>query len=129
MEFCGTCFEYLKRGSSQREQGYHISFQRVPAWKTSDQMNVGLWNTVNTVYDVDRDMDRLSDCREGDAVMMCFPLNPGSCTKYWGCQYHDYCISWPNPLQRCEEPPLGFKIEYWDPSAMVTTNKLNLEWR
>jgi len=24
-------------------------------------------------------------------------------------------MAWPNPLQRCDEPPLGFKVEYWDP--------------
>jgi hypothetical protein len=49
--------------------------------------------------------------------MMCFPMNPTNCTKYFGCKYHDYCMSWPNPLQRCEEVPYGMKIEYWDPSA------------
>ena len=129
IEFCGTCFEYLKRGSAQREQGYHTSFLRVPAWKTSDQMNVWLWNTLEQVHEIEREMDRLSHCSENDAVMQCFPINPGNCTKYWGCTYHDFCLSWSNPLQRCDEPPLGYKEEHWDPSAMETTNKLNLEWR
>ena len=129
IEYDGTCFEYLKRGSAQREQGYHISFLQVPAWKTADQMGVWLWNTLNTVYDVEREMDRLSHCKEGDEVMMCFPLNPGSCSKYWGCTYHDFCMSWPNPLQRCDEPPLGYKIEYWNPAEMQTTNKKDLSWQ
>ena len=128
VEFDGTCFEYLKRGSKAREQGYHISFQRVPAWKTPDQMNVWLWNVIDLMADLDREMDRLSDCQEGDAVMQCFPMNTNSCSKYWGCAFHDYCMSWANPLQRCEDPPLGMKVEHWNPMKMDTTNKKNLEW-
>ena len=49
-------------------------------------------------------------------MLMCFPMNTESCTKYFGCAYHDFCQAWPNPLQHCEEPPLGFKIEHWDPT-------------
>ena len=129
LEFDGTCFEYLKRGSKNRGAGYHISFKQVPAWKMPEQMNVWLWNVVDKVTDVEREHDRLSHCKEGDPVMMCFPMNESNCTKYWGCMYHDYCLSWDNPLRRCQEPPLGFKEEYWDPSKMETTNKKNLEWR
>ena len=129
VEFCGTCFEWLSRGSKLRGPGYHINFRRVPAFKTPDQMNVWLWN-VNKHYDeIERQLDWLSHCKEGDAVMMAFPMNTNSCTKYWGCAFHDYCISWPNPLQRCAEPPLGFKVEFWDPREMETTHKMELEWR
>jgi len=129
IEFCGTCFEYLKRGSKARDAGYHITLQRVPAFKTPDQMNAWLW-TVNNLYDdVTRDFDRLSNCTEDDAVLMAFQMNPESCGKYWGCIFHDFCISWPNPLQRAAEPPLGFREEFWDPRNMKTTNKMDLEWK
>jgi len=129
VEFCGTCFEFLKRGSANRGPGYHINFQRVPAFKSPDQMNVWLWNVNQYLDDIDRDENRLSHCKEGDQVLMAFQQNPTSCTNYWGCVYHDYCMSWSNPLQRCDQPPLGFKIEFWDPSTMETTNKMNLEWK
>ena len=92
-------------------------------------MNVWLWNVNNYMDQVDRETDRLSFCKESDDVLMAFPLNPGSCTKYRGCQYHDFCMSWANPLKRCFEPPLGFKVEFWDPSAREVANKMNLEWR
>lgn len=128
VEYCGTAFEYLKRGSKDRPAGYHASFTRVPAWKTPDQMNVWLWNTVDYLNDIEREFDRLSGCKEGDAVMMAFPLNPNSCTKYWGCMFHDFCMTWANPLQYAGEPPLGFKEEFWDPTQMETTNKKDLEW-
>lgn len=135
IEFCGTAFHYLSRGSSARSQGYHITFKRVPAWKTSEQMNVWLW-TINELYDtLDRNMDALSDCKDSDPILMAFPMNPSICSKYsdktgiGGCAYHDYCMSWANPLRQCDEPPLGFKEEFWDPSAMETTNKKDLEWK
>ena len=129
VEFCGTCFEYTTRNSKLRPAGYHINFLRVPAFKTPDQMNVWLWNVNSYLDEIERQLDWLSHCKESDSVMMAFPMNTNSCTKYWGCMFHDYCISWPNPLKRCFEPPLGFKEEFWDPREMETTNKMDLEWR
>lgn len=125
IEFCGTGFQFLKRN-----QEYKIELKRVPAYKTPDQMNNWLW-TVNMLYDdYERNMEMLDECQEGDAILMAFPMNGTSCTDFGRiCAYHDYCIAWPNPLQRCSEPPLGFKTEWWDPSKMETTNKKNLEWR
>ena len=128
VEFCGTGFTFLSRGSSARSAGYHASFRRVPAFKTPDQMNTWLW-TVNTLLDeIDRDMDRLFHCKESDPVLMAFPMNPTSCTDFRGCPYHDFCLAWQNPLQMCYEPPLGFKIEFWNPSAMETRVKKDLKW-
>ncbi len=128
VEFCGTEFNFLKKGGSVNPKGYNINFLRVPAWKTQDQMNTWLWQVVDLTDDIDREMDRLSECKESDAVLMCFPMNTNSCSKYWGCAFHDYCLSWSNPLRQCDEPPLGFKIDFWDPSKMETTNKKDLEW-
>lgn len=128
VEFCGTAFGYLSRGSKARSPGYQITFNRVPAFKTPQQMNVGLWNVCNILDRLDQDMDRLYQCKQSDQVLMAFPMNPGSCTKYWGCAFHDYCLSWENPLRQCQEPPLGFRQEFWDPSAMQTTTKKDLSW-
>ena len=125
IEYCGTAFEYMKR-----TQEYRISFQRVPAWKTPDQMNVWLWLVNVLLDDIERETNNLMNyCTEDDTVLMAFPLNPNSCSKYWGCAYHGYCMSWSNPLRYCYESPLGFKQEFWNPSLMETTNKINLEWR
>lgn len=126
VEFCGTGFEFLSRGSANRPAGYHATLQRVPAFKTPDQMNVWLWNVNDICDNIERDMDRLSHCKESDTVMMAFQQNPKSCTDYKGCPFHDYCLSWANPLQHCSEPPLGFRQEFWNPAAMETTNKKNL---
>lgn len=129
VEFCGTQFEFLKRGSGARTAGYHIGFQRVPAWKLPSQMNVWLWNIVDLIDDLDRDMERLSHCNENDLIMAAFRMRTDSCTKYYGCMFHDYCMAWDNPLRECDEPPLGFRQEFWDPREMETTNKMELEWK
>ena len=129
IEFCGTGFEFLLRGSKNRPAGYHATLRRVPAFKTPDQMNVWLWNVNDILDNIDRDMDRLHHCSENEQVFMAFHQNPKSCTAFRGCPYHDYCLSWQNPLQHTDEPPLGFVEEFWNPAEMNTTNKKNLEWR
>ena len=63
---------------------------RVPAWKNPRQMNMWLWNTLDLLDDVDRDMDRLSQSKESDTILMAFRQNPKSCTNYRGCMFYDY---------------------------------------
>lgn len=122
VEFCGTSFNYAKRA-----QTYTIGFERVPAWKTPEQMSVWLWSTLIILDNIERETDKLLHCQESDQVLTAFPMNPTSCSNYWGCKFHDYCISWSNPIRYCAEPPLGFKTSFWDPSAMETTNKMDLD--
>lgn len=124
VEFCGVGFTYLKRN-----QEYRSELKRVPAFKTPEQMNVWLWTVIDLYNDIERDFDRLSHCKEGDEVMMAFPINPGGCTKYRGCEFHDFCMLWDNPLRHCQEPPMGFRQEYWDPREKDARNKMELEWK
>jgi len=98
-------------------QKKEIKYQRVPARRSLEMMQASYWNVLHMMKMVKWDMDNLVLASDNDKVMMCFPMNPTNCTKYFGCKYHDFCMSWPNPLQRCEEVPYGMKIEYWDPSA------------
>jgi len=126
VEFVKTGFEYLKKGSANRPAGYHATTRHVPAFKTPDQMNTWLW-TVNDILDeLERDMDRLSQSSESDEVLMAFRMNPKACSDYRGCEFHDYCLAWQNPLRRCYEPPLGFIQKFWDPSAKESTVKKDL---
>ena len=116
IEFYGAGFAFLQRGSSARPAGHHCTFRKVPSFKTPEQMNSWLW-TVNVLLDdIDREMDKLFHCSENDSVLQAFPMNGTSCTDFRGCEFHDYCSAWQNPLQRCYEPPIGFREEHWDPS-------------
>jgi hypothetical protein len=90
-------------------------FLRVPARRSLQMMEAGFWNILHWFYEIETEMERLSECKEADKVMMCFPMNPSHCTSYFGCKYMDYCLAWPNPLQRCDEVPMGLKREFWNP--------------
>jgi hypothetical protein len=128
VEFCGTGFAYLERGSKYRPAGFHATLKRVPAWKSPDQMNTWLW-TVNEILDeIDLDMERLFESSENDDVLKTFRMNPRGCTDYRGCSYHDFCLAWQNPLQRCDEPPPGFVEEFWNPTEKQSSVIKNIEW-
>jgi len=128
IEFCGVGFEYLSRGSAARPPGYYSTLRRVPAYKTPEQMSVWLFTVVNLIYDIEREMNRLSECNDSQHVMQAFPINPSGCSKYRGCEFHDFCMAWPNPLRHCQEPPLGFIQEFWDPREKDARNKMDLVW-
>ena len=89
-----------------------------------------LWSTLNWTDHLFYNMENLNECKEDDPIMFAFPMITESCTKYYGCRYLDYCKTWSNPLQHCYQPPLGMKIEYWNPleqkiSTRVEDGKLN----
>jgi hypothetical protein len=95
----------------------NIQFSRVPARRTLQAMEVWYWNTIWWVEEIERDKEKLMECKPEDTILKCFKMNTENCTKYFGCKYHAFCLAWPNPLNRIDEVPIGFKIEYWDPAA------------
>jgi len=129
VEFVKTGFEFLQKSSSARPAGYHATIRHIPAFKTPDQMSVWLWTVNMLLDDIERDMDRLFHCTENDQVLMAFRMNPKHCTSYRGCPFHDYCLSWPNPLQQSYEPPLGFVQRFWNPTEKQSSVVKHLEWK
>ena len=103
-----------------------IDFLRVPVRKTLDHMKQWLWNVSWWADQIRWQFDLLEKCKESDQVLMAFPQQPGSCTKYFGCPYHDFCLTWPNPLAHADEPPAGYKLEWWDPSEREATHRMEL---
>lgn len=94
-----------------------FEFERLPIWKTPSQMQTWQCHTVRWLAQLEYDFNQLVQAQEGDDVLVAFPMNERSCTKYFGCPYHDFCLAWPNPLQRAWEPPIGFDVDFWDPRA------------
>lgn len=110
-------------------------FMRVPVRQTPEMMQRWLEN-VNQWYDaIEENFQLLADTSPDDPVMLAFPMNTGACQD-WGrtCAYHDFCISWNNPLKRVNDPlPEGFTINHWDPleehkktATLVDVNGENL---
>jgi len=104
----------------------NIKFLRVPVRKTLSHMKQWLWNVAWWADQIRWQFDLLDKCSADDQVMMAFPQQPGSCTKYFGCPYHDFCLAWPNPLQHADDIPVGYCVERWDPSAREATHKMDL---
>jgi CRISPR/Cas system-associated exonuclease Cas4 (RecB family) len=89
--------------------------------KTNDLMQAWATSTNKWYEDLRHDLDVLwRECTTDSTVMEAFPQNPNACNKYYGCPYLDYCSAWANPLRKCDEPPLGFKREYWSPVELDT---------
>ncbi|OQB10005.1 MAG: PD-(D/E)XK nuclease superfamily protein [Parcubacteria group bacterium ADurb.Bin216] len=97
-------------------------YQRVPARRSLKMMDVWQWNVLHIMNSIEFETHRMYDSF-GLNTMQAFPYNPTNCTKYFGCKYHDFCMSWANPLDHIEEIPFGFKVERWDPSAEESTAK------
>lgn len=91
-------------------------FKRVPCRRTPEMMNVWIHNLDRWLDDLYDEYNRLMSTEDSADFMSAFKQNDASCTHYWGCQYHDFCIGWANPVQYCNDVPSGFVKRYWDPS-------------
>ena len=110
--------------------GGRVAFRRVPVWKSLPQMQEWLWLANEKLDQIYHDLDRLEKCTEDDPILYAFPRNDRNCTKYFKiCEFHDFCLTWGNPLRRAKEPPLGFKVERWDPEEKEAKHRMELEWK
>ncbi len=108
-----------------------VDCQRQPVKKTPQQLQNWLF-TVN--YWVDQIKNEinvlLNDCSVDDQILTAFPMNPRACTNYFRlCPFHDFCMSWSNPLRQAfEGPPEGFVTKRWDPlEELPIKNRVDLE--
>ena len=103
-----------------------FDLQRFPFRLQKPQMEVWM-DTTNYWYGrVELEKLLLKKAKADDSVLSAFPCNPSGCDKFFGCPFIDFCSSWPNPLQNCDEPPMGFRQRFWDPREVETTYKVNI---
>ena len=98
----------------KKTKAHMFEFERLPIWKTQSQMQAWQVNTVTWFKQMEDDYAKLEFAKDSDEVMTAFPMNPRSCTKYFGCPYHDYCLAWANPIREAFQPPMGLKVDFWD---------------
>ncbi|CAK0747631.1 PD-(D/E)XK endonuclease-like domain-containing protein [Azospirillaceae bacterium] len=101
-------------------------YQRIPIRKTVEGLEAWLWDVNYYIDRIGEEMSALVDCEEEDNVLNCFVRNTENCTKYWGCPYHNFCMSWANPLRHITDIPTGFREEFWDPSSIEVKEKMDL---
>jgi hypothetical protein len=118
----GTFFGATKKAWDQISKGIALTYKdpiefiEYPAYRNQEQMQSWLWHVNFWLDQIDFQFELLSDTTENDPVMTAFPQNPTACSNYGGCGYADFCNAWPNPLQKCHEPPLNYKEEHWNPA-------------
>lgn len=114
-------FGAVINGAFFRKKG--PGFERKEVAKSPEQLQGWLWHARYTVLELEHNHKALSKCSESDPVMMAFPCRPTSCTKWGTCEYIDFCCAWQNPLQRADRPPVGMKVEHWNPQTKQDTAK------
>lgn len=95
------------------------NFQRELVSRSEDSINVWLQTVLSLIRRIEQDFVVLAEEDDPSFVAQkSFPQNPVSCEKYGGCQFYDLCLGVTNPLrllQSSAQPPIGFKIEWWNP--------------
>lgn len=128
----GVAFKKVKRAWDQIATGQKLTvqspydFHRFDAFRTKEQMHNWQWNAQYWLDQIQSNFNWLKECTPDDPLLYSFPMNTTNCTKYNGCPWQDFCNAWANPLARCEEPPLGFKIDHWDPTAEEVQTEVNV---
>lgn len=101
-------------------------FIREPVARSKDQMQVWLSRVNQLVSTIELHSNLLPDDYERP-VLQVFPLNSCACLDYGHlCEFHPFCCAWPNPLKRCQDVPMGFKIEHWNPLAKPAKKEIAL---
>lgn len=133
VEMNGICFKKVKKAWDDLLNGrvsknaMPYDFYRFEAFRTQAQITTWLWTAQYYLDTIEANFKWLSDCTEDDAFLSAFQMNSTHCTAYNGCPWIDFCNTWQNPLRRCESPPIGFKVEHWDPSKQETRTQLEID--
>ena len=105
----------FRKGSKGHEH------KRIPIRKTMGMLNEWLVNVSEWVrainFDVKTMFDLMSVFRQKESMPVFRRCDHGCTAYYTMCPFFDLCTMWENPLQRCDEVPLGYEQEYWDPSV------------
>lgn len=101
---------FLKKGGNE--------FLRIPITKQPRHVAEFLYRVNMLLEQLRIDFAQLSEDRDDALIMKSFRKNTQSCDKYSGCPFMSLCSVRTNPLQGCEAPPIGYKVEHWDPREM-----------
>lgn len=114
-------------GAILRKSGNN-EFVRIPCRKSLEDNKLWLQEANHWIDMIEWNMDILRRTSVQDSTMFAFPRNPTSCTKY-GCPFDGLCENWSNPLQHCQEVPVGYEEDHWDPRRKEeeADNVVNLE--
>jgi hypothetical protein len=89
-------------------------FIRIPCRKSDDQLQLWRQECNYWIDLIEQNWQILGETDRSQNTMYAFPRNPTSCTRS-GCRFEDMCEHWCNPLRHCENPPVGYEEDHYDP--------------
>lgn len=89
-------------------------FPRFPEVRSPEMWEMWIYEANHWWNYLEMNMKHLHEASPSDRVMVAFPRNSASCSKF-GCRHPHLCSIKANPLQRMAQPPLGYAIDFWDP--------------
>jgi len=97
-------------------------FIRVPVMKDMLHMVQWFYEAQYWLAYIKGEFAALQDESPDTPIMSCFPTCTESCSDFnRPCEYEAYCYANPNPLRIADQPPIGFKVEFWDPRIKEET--------
>ncbi|MBW8034171.1 MAG: PD-(D/E)XK nuclease family protein [Planctomycetes bacterium] len=89
-------------------------FPRFPIIITPEMWEMWIYEANHWWNYLEMNMRHLYETSPSDRVMVAFPRNSESCSKF-GCNHPQLCTMKANPLQRMDTPPFGYCKKFWDP--------------
>lgn len=105
----------------------HDGFKIIPVDRQHAMIDAWLWETRNYIDQIEGNLAALAE-RENDDTpyLAAFPKNTAACTNYGGCPFADICKTIGNPAKE-KTPPLGYKVDLWDPLSKIDLTKIGLD--
>jgi len=97
-------------------------FPRFPIIRSPEMWEMWIYEANHWWNYLEMNMEHLYETSPSNRVMVAFPRNSASCSKF-GCKHPHLCCFKANPLQRIESPPLGYGVDFWDPRERETDPK------
>ena len=107
-------------------------FERVRVSKTSRDMLGWMYEAQHYLRQIDNGFKFLETTDPEELMNLeylnNYPRNSNACGNYYGCPFYSYCVSDPNPAHYLVESeyPGEFRVEHWDPSASVHTDRIGI---
>jgi len=103
-----------------------IEFLRTPVRPPNKHVRAWLWDLNYWITALKEERAFLNAATSADDVLTCFPRNPGACTQFSTCEFHDMCVAWQNPLAELHRKPDEIQVKWWDPRDYEKTARVVL---
>jgi len=104
----------------------HDGFRWIPMPLHEDKLDLWLWQTLNSVREIQSNVEALRNVKASDSYMASFEQRFTQCIQYNRlCPYHDICVMHPNPVGL--DTPEGFEESPWSPFDELELSRIGLE--